>query len=346
MHSDTPPSISILLPIFMRRADRASVRLAQRALESVLDQAYPGAFEILVVDDGSPTPVEEALQTAGLAIVGPIRWIRYQRNNGIVHALNTGLKMARYEFIARIDADDRWLPGKIESQMCRFGADSDLSLVATGMRIVDERERQLEQHVRTDGWENILRFSLETGCPFPHGSVLALRAVYRLVGGYSHDTTVTAAEDYDCWARWIRFFKPAMVEEPLYEYRWASGSISRSDQKSQRASTTRIHQRLAATVDWRCLPSNMERLAELLGVSLLQCGAICYRIWRFMLRVEMPETTVAPLQQVLPDRDIIVEKRDRGSAISIWDLAEGFPGVPASHGPANRVVAICRPGAP
>ena len=329
----------------MRRADRTSVNLAQRALESVLDQAYPSAFEILIVDDGSPTAVREALRTGGLAQAKPIRWIRYQRNNGIVFALNTGLKLARFELVGRIDADDRWLSGKIESQMCRFGSDSDLSLVATGMNIVDNRGKQLEQHIRSDGWESILRFSLETGCPFPHGSVLARRAVYRLIGGYSHDTTVTAAEDYDCWSRWIRFFKPAMVEEPLYEYRWASGSISQSAQKAQRDSTTRIHQRLVSTVDWRSLPSNMERLAELLGVSLLQCGAICYRIWRFMLRVEMPETTVTPLQQVLPDRDIVVEECARESAISIWDLAEGFPGAHANHGATNCVVANCQPGA-
>ena len=341
----TPPaSISVVLPVFMRSTDPALVHLLRRALESVFDQTYPGALEILVIDDGSPTPVRDTMRGAEMSDWPAIRWIRNERHNGLVQALNTGIRVARHELIARLDADDRWLPGKIAAQANRFGNAPDLSLVATGMTVVDAQGRELEQHVRLDGWENILRLASERGwCPFPHGSVVALTSVYRLLGGYSHEVAYRHCEDYHLWSNWIRFFKPAMVEALLYEYRRVRGAVSEVHKDEQMVATRRVHRRLAAVVDWRTHPGHMRSLAGLLGLSLLQCGALCYRIWRYGPEVRMPERAGDVLQRILPDRDLHIG--DGGAGGPIWtveDLVDDFPGAGTDRPAADdNAVVYC-----
>ena len=336
-------SISVVVPAFIRHDDGSSVRLMYQALESVLDQAYPDVFEILVIDDGSPVPVRSTMHAAGFPELPVIRWLRNERNEGLVPALNTGLREARYDLIARQDVDDCFMSGKIAAQVERFGTDPDLTLTGTGMTVIDAKGRKLEQHLRRDGWENILRLAAEDGwCPFPHTSVLALASIYRLLGGYSHDPTCAHAEDWHLWSIWIRFFKPAMVEELYIEYRQASGSISDIHRKQQLVASTRIHRQLKAVVDWKTLPGDMRRLADILGVSLIQCGVICYRIWRYKLAVRIPRAAIDVIRRVLPDRDIAIV-HDGSSAIwQIEDLVDGFPGVRANHVPADDTVACCR----
>lgn len=321
----SPLSISVVLPVLMRAADRASVRRLRRALQSALDQEYPGALEIIVVDDGSPAPVRETMRRAGLPPTPALRWLRSDHNEGIAHALNTGIREARYGLIARLDADDRWLPGKIAAQVERFRDDPDLTLVATGVTEVDAKGWALEQRVRRDGWENVLEIAAGRGwCPFPHGSVVALASVYRLLGGYSH--RYVAGQDYHLWSNWIRFFKPAVVERPLYEHRRTPGAISDVCAVEQRVAQQRIHRRLAAVVDWRTHPGDVRRLAGLLGVSLLQCGAICYRLWRFGPTVRMPTPAVGVLRRILPDRDVVVGDGGRAPVRPVEDLAGGLAG--------------------
>ena len=326
----------------MRDAKRSSVRLLRRALESALDQTYPGEFEIVVIDDGSPSPVEDSIRNDGTTESSTIRWLRNERNNGIVHALNTGLMDARYELIARLDADDIWLPGKIDQQIRLFKADGNLSLVATGMVVVDAEGKELERHVRRDGWDNILRLAAGVGwCPFPHGSVLALTSVYRILGGYSHDPGYAHCEDYHLWSNWIRFFKSAMVEEVLYEYRLSPSFISETHREQQNFATRAVGRRLAA-IEWRTIPENMQKLADLLGINLLQCGAICYRIWRFKPVVEIPEASVGLLRAILSDRDIAIDYDRCVPYHGFMDLALGFPPLRSDRVAVDNVIVRVR----
>ena len=337
MTTDESLSISVVLPVFMRCADSASIQYLLYALESVFDQEYPNRFEIIIVDDGSPLPVKNIIQTHIPGNMTPemnvIRWFRSERNEGLVSALNTGLREARYDLIARIDADDRWVHGKIAKQVCLFRTDPDLSLVATNTVFIDAEGKAYDRLARSDGWGNSLHWALEKGCPFPHASVVARRSVYRLLGGYSHDPVYAYLEDYHLWSKWIRFFKPATIEQFLFEYRTREDSICHIHHESQVFAIQQIMKYLVSTtIDWRNHPGNMQNLADLLGVNLIQCGAICYRIWRYNPSVAMPREAVNVLQEIMPDRRCSIDSNDRDlrQVYQFVDLAEGFPNADGS----------------
>src|SRR5262245_55450805 len=98
------PLISVIIPSFN------SARFVVQAVESALAQTY-SPIEIIVIDDGSNDNTR--------VVLGPFfEWIRYvyQSNAGLSNARNRGIKEARGDLIAFLDADDQWLPEKLVKQ--------------------------------------------------------------------------------------------------------------------------------------------------------------------------------------------------------------------------------------
>lgn len=327
------PGISVLLPVFFRDVSAEDVALLRRAIDSVHAQGHDGPVEILVVDDGSPTPVESLACEIGEAARG-VRWLRLARNGGIVGALNAGIAAASHGLIARLDADDRWLPGKLAAQMALFRSDPDLTITATGMVRVRPDGSEIETHVRPGDWPSILRFFVDVGCPFPHGSVVARREVYRLLGGYPHDAALRHWEDYALWGTWLRFFKPAMVEQALYEYRVSDQSVSSAHAEQQSLASQVVRRRFADLDLGRTLPSALPALADALAAPLDAAGQVAYAMWHHGQALALPEAALASLRTVLPDRLV-----DRVEAATPWHAALGLP--PA--GSADLVAVAAKP---
>jgi glycosyltransferase involved in cell wall biosynthesis len=296
-------NVSVVLPVFLRKPSQESKELLTRALDSVIGQDYPGEFEILVVDDGSPIPAAKLLEESHHTADPRIRLIRLTRNSGLVHALNRGLAAASHEYIARIDADDCWRPGKIAKQMRMFEADPDLSIVGTGMTMVRGDGSHNVDLIRPGTWPGVLKFFAEVGCPFPHGSVVARRSVYRLLGGYPHDPSVSHAEDFALWGIWLRFFKAAMVEEALYEYKVSASSVSGLYNDQQQRASGMVHQAFIDIRSWPRIPDALHALAAILGMSLLDVGKLCFAVWKYRPTIVLPRQALEWLRVLMPDRD-------------------------------------------
>lgn len=299
--NDYLPGISVLLPIFMKTASFENINLLKMAIKSIVEQEYAGPMEILVIDDGSPVAVEN-FKNEFTVLTEKIRWIRLNENKGIVFALNHGIKCAQYEFIARMDADDIWLPGKLKDQMSLFANDPDLSIVATGMKRVDDKGNFIDNHIRPGDWQGILDFFVNGGCPFPHGSIVAKRQVYQLLGGYSYAANVRHCEDYALWGVWLRFFKPAMVEKALYQYRVSNSSVSVQHATSQANAARLVRERFSSLQLTNDLPHALQSLAKSLTCDLIEAGTIAYLMWQYGACVALPESARMPLSIILPDR--------------------------------------------
>lgn len=332
--------ISVLLPVFIRQPSCKILHQLSRAIASVMGQSYPARMEVVVIDDGSPQPVEDLIRQAKICRPDNLRIVRSARNNGLVHALNLGLGATKYDLIARLDADDVWLPGKVEQQAARFAADPDLSIVATGMTLIFEDGRSSEVHIRPDGWSAVLRFFVDVGCPFPHGSVLARKDIYKLLGGYSHSADVSHCEDYALWSIWLRFFKPAMIEQTLYEYTVSASSVSIIHSKQQMRASGQINRAFQQLGIVDAVPSAIADLARILNISILQAGVLCYRLWHYRPAINLPAEAFGPLRKVLIDRSVRLGlSRGRPAVMEVADLLDGFGPVAASTTAASSVTA-------
>ena len=91
------------------------------AIESVLGQDYR-SFELLLVDDGSTDGSSEIAKSYAASDPGRVRYLNHPEhaNRGMSATRNRGIRAARGELVAFIDADDRWRPSKLRQQTAIF----------------------------------------------------------------------------------------------------------------------------------------------------------------------------------------------------------------------------------
>jgi glycosyltransferase involved in cell wall biosynthesis len=117
------PKISVIIPTLN------SVRFIGEAIDSALNQSVP-VSEILVVDGGSRDGTVEAARKIG----GPVQ-VLSQEGRGRPGARNTGLRRATGDFIALLDSDDLWVPGKLAAQLDFFKKYSEIEMVFGDMAL-------------------------------------------------------------------------------------------------------------------------------------------------------------------------------------------------------------------
>ena len=194
--------ISVIIPTFNR------AKLLVEAVRSVLDQKdAPEDFEIIVVDDGSTDDTGEALA----ALPGKLRYIR-RVHSGVSAARNLGISISSGEWIAFLDSDDLWLPGKLRAQMNFFSDHPDALLCQTGeIWIRNGRRLNPRKYHQKPQWY-CFPLLLER-CLVSPSAVVVHRRLFDLVGLF--DESLPACEDYDLWLRIGWRFPIGLVEKPF-----------------------------------------------------------------------------------------------------------------------------------
>lgn len=114
--SERSQPVSVIIPVYN------SEKYLAEAIDSVLAQTYQD-FELIIVDDGSTDHSREIAKS-----YPKVKYI-YQENRGVAAARNYGIKQAKGEFLAFLDADDLWLPEKLALQMEVFAKEPSLEIV-------------------------------------------------------------------------------------------------------------------------------------------------------------------------------------------------------------------------
>ncbi len=218
------PSFSIIVAAY-----NAATTIGE-AIASALDQTV-AALEIVVCDDGSDDDLEGALAPYG----DRVRLIAIP-HGGAAAARNAAAREARGEFVSVLDADDLYLPERLEALGELAAARPDLDILTTDARVVQGgfdlgRFYDRESFVVDDQRLGILRHDFILGCS-------AVRRERLLaVGGF--DTSLPRGEDRDCWLRLIFAGAQAgLVDEALFVYRLATGSRSADRVENMRAVAT------------------------------------------------------------------------------------------------------------
>jgi glycosyltransferase involved in cell wall biosynthesis len=202
--------VSVVVPV------RNAERYLEAALTSVLAQSYPH-IEIIAVDDGSDDRSVEILER----YAGRVTLLR-QPNRGAAAARNRGVRAARGEWIAFIDADDVWSPTKVQRQLEAIGRRSWCYTDSVFVGGVNDGRRDSELNEKCHGWVLEKLVCNNFVCT---SSVLIKRQAYLDAGGFSEGFRYV--EDWDLWIRVASAHEVAYVNEPLVEYRVHSASVSR-----------------------------------------------------------------------------------------------------------------------
>ncbi len=182
------PTVSVIIPTY-NRAD-----LIGRAIQSVLDQTFED-WELIIVDDGSQDQTNAVVARFHDARIHYL----YQSNKKLPGARNTGIKAGTSEYVAFLDSDDRFLPGKLATQAAVLDEHSDVGLVAAGWQEIDLAGKVLRT---TNSWRLRPDLTLNTwlyACPFIVPSVLVRRSWLERVGLF--DEQQYYVEDWDLWLR-------------------------------------------------------------------------------------------------------------------------------------------------
>ncbi len=165
--------------------------------------------EVIVVDDGSTDDTPNALGRFG----DSIRLVR-QENKGTSAARNAGIRTATGEWLAFLDSDDLWLPGKLEAQAAALEDPSniDYKVIYTDERWIKNgrHKNQGNRHRKYSGriYEKCLPL-----CIISPSSVMVHRSVFQTVGSFDED--LPACEDYDMWLRVCARYPVLCVPEKL-----------------------------------------------------------------------------------------------------------------------------------
>lgn len=194
------------------------------AIDSVLAQTYKN-YEILLIDDGSKDNTGRVIEKYDGK---QIRYI-YQENKGLAGARNTGIKASRGELIAFLDADDMWLPEKLERQAGLMNAFPNVGLVGCGYYGVDESgERVKEMKGRNYlNKELLLNDLMVRNVVTGSGSgVLARKECFEKAGLF--DESFRSTEDRDMWYRILNFYDLKFVTDYLVVIRVRKNSLSKN----------------------------------------------------------------------------------------------------------------------
>lgn len=206
------PLVSVVVPAYNAE------RTIGATLESVLRQTHR-EIDIIVVDDGSIDGTARAV-----AAFGDTARLLRQSNAGHAAARNAGVSVARGEFVAFLDADDVWLPDKLERQVAYLQAHPEAGAVQCGARLVDDALRTLEVRRCTTRGDSLLDALQFKNLPSFASALLIRRSCFDRIGGF--DASLVILDDWDLAIRAARYCRLASIADPLVLYRKHSGSQS------------------------------------------------------------------------------------------------------------------------
>lgn len=217
------PLVSVVIPSYNQGM------YIDKAINSVLSQSFSD-IELLISDDASPDNSWEVIQRIDDHRLGTFK---QQKNLGPVGNLIFLIKESRGKYIALLNSDDYWLPGKLGKQVDIMESDPKLGACFTWADLVDEAGHVITGIEAT--WSDVFRqpnrtqaewlnhFFFRGNC-LCHPSMLIRRDVYSQLGFYN--PALRQLPDFEMWIRLIKHYPINIIEETLVGHLRTGGNTS------------------------------------------------------------------------------------------------------------------------
>lgn len=209
------PVVSVIIPAFN------AASFLERAIDSALGQAVDVPLEVIVVDDAST----DGTSSVASGFDDRVRVVRLPGRSGAAAARNEGVRRARGRFVAFLDADDEWLPGRLSAGLEPMVSDASVgaTFCLAAVRLPDGATHTFGSEVRPR-WAppRILWPDAQQCTPATICRRTALDAVGLM------DAGLRAYEDQDLWIRLLERFRVVRIDEVLVVVHARHEGLSRS----------------------------------------------------------------------------------------------------------------------
>lgn len=193
--------VSVIIPVYNAEKYIAAT------IESVLAQTHKN-FEILIIDDGSPDRSIQVCQQFN----DPRIKIIHQANRGLPGARNTGIRHAQGDYLAFLDADDIWLPTKLEKHVNHLDNSPTVGISFCYSAFINEEGNPTGLYQKPRKLYDITPSYVLCRNPVGNGSAAVIRRevfqgiqfqddMHGTVENYYFDERLRRAEDIECWLR-------------------------------------------------------------------------------------------------------------------------------------------------
>lgn len=205
--------VTVLMPAY-----NAENYIAE-AIESILKQSFTD-FELLIINDGSTDNTAQIIQSfTDLRIK-----VYNQANQGIAAALNTGISKAKAPYIARFDADDICLPGRLQQQFDFLNTHQEYVLAGSDAEYISAGGEHLFYFTCIGHTNEQITQKIYFQCPFIHSSVMYRKDAVLKAGGYS--LHAHNFEDYFLWIQLKKYGRFCNLPQQLIKVRFNPSSIT------------------------------------------------------------------------------------------------------------------------
>lgn len=213
------PTVTAVVPTH----DRPEMMRA--AVRSIVAQDYPGDLDVIVVFDKAVP--DESVRSLGRPD-RPVSVVANARTPGLAGGRNTGIELARGEWVAFCDDDDTWEPGKLRAQVEALAEEPEADFATTAM-VIDYAGSAT---VRLAGTARVTHAQLvRSRMAMLHSSSFLSRrsALLGTIGLVSEEIPRSMNEDWDLLLRASRARPVVHVDQPLVRVRWGETSYFAQD---------------------------------------------------------------------------------------------------------------------
>ncbi|MCE5315357.1 MAG: glycosyltransferase [Armatimonadota bacterium] len=217
---ESHPRVSVVVPVYCHTSDHA--QYLREALESVAGQSFRD-FEVIIVDDVSPKDIAPIIDSVNN--LPDVTILRNVLNVGHAQSRNAGVRAARGEFVAFLDHDDIWMPGKLARQIEIMDANPDAAMVFCDMITFGEHAGRLniDQSI-IPARPGFYWFVAHGNFTISASAVLIKRQIMLDIGLF--DDRYSTCDDFDAWLKALMLAPVVHLPEKLAKYRLHGSNVN------------------------------------------------------------------------------------------------------------------------